>query len=86
MKVININDYRLCTKLRHISKQELLEEMVLFQEKRAQLGQLTPEMISYGIELFTLLANYANTFMLKQVCNNYISYLRTYRIVSISSK
>lgn len=57
------------------TKQDLLDAMVQFQEKRTRLG-MTPELISEGIELFEKLATVAETMELLTLTHSYLRHLR----------
>ena len=59
-----------------MNKNQLLEEMVDFQEKRVALGHLNIDLILEGIPLFTELTNKADTYELKQVSMNYVRHLK----------
>lgn len=52
-----------------------MEEMIRFQEERAQRGGLTPEMIDRGIVLFKALAEAAETQELRILCSSYRKHL-----------
>ncbi len=56
-------------------KQELLEEMVKFQEERSLKGSLTLDMINRGIPLFLRLEETAETYELKLLCRSYRKHL-----------
>lgn len=60
---------------RGLSKLELLEEMVLFQEKRSALGALTPQMMVEGKTLFQELEKNAETRELQLLTSSYRRHL-----------
>jgi hypothetical protein len=63
------------SKIGSLSKVELLEEMVRFQEERTRLGALTPEMMKCGRHLFERLEGCADTQELKILTRSYRRHL-----------
>lgn len=59
-----------------LDKQELLELMVRFQEKRSAIGKLTMDLIKEGIPLFRALNQAADTQELKDQTSAYLRHLR----------
>ncbi len=66
-------DYQ--AKILSMSKVELLEEMVRFQEERTEKGALTVEMMVRGQYLFTQLEKSAETAELKSLTKAYRRHL-----------
>lgn len=63
-------------KLSKLSKVQLLEEMVVFQEERKKLdGKLTHEMMLRGIPLFKALENAADSQELRILSRSYLRHL-----------
>jgi hypothetical protein len=58
-----------------MSKVELLEEMVTFQEERKEIGHLSPEMMIRGKHLFRALEETADTQELKILSRSYRRHL-----------
>lgn len=58
-----------------MSKVELLNEMVRFQEERSTLGELTPELMIKGRILFTALEQMAETRELQILTRSYSRHL-----------
>ena len=58
-----------------MSKLELLEEMVRFQEERTRMGSLTPLMMTQGKHLFRALESCADTQELKILARSYRRHL-----------
>ncbi len=58
-----------------MSKVELLEEMVRFQEERKRLGSLTPELMLRGRHLFRALEECADSQELKILSRSYCRHL-----------
>lgn len=61
--------------LKQMSKPELLEEMVRFQEERSQIGELNLNMILRGRTLFQLLEENAETRELQILSRSYRRHL-----------
>src|SRR4051812_23376676 len=59
-----------------LDKLELLEEMMLFQEERASLGDLTVQMMVRGQILFKALEETAETEELRQLTRSYRRHLK----------
>lgn len=62
------------SRFKGMDKQELMEEMIKFQEKYQ--GTHTHFSIAEGIDLFTELWHLAETKEMLLLCNNYIKYLQ----------
>lgn len=62
-------------KISKMDKLELLEEMVRFQEKRSQLGQLTPKLMILGQTLFRALEQNAESDGLRTLTRSYRRHL-----------
>lgn len=75
--VVYLSSYQKNNKLHSLSKLDLLEEMVVFQEKRTALQGVTQQMKSDGIALFTLLTEQAETPELASLCRDYLEDLKT---------
>ncbi len=56
-------------------KQELLNDMVVFQEERNRLGKLTPDLIEWGVVLYDLLTKFAETLALEKLSRTYHRHL-----------
>lgn len=67
-----------------MTKVELLEEMVTFQEERKELGSLSHEMMIKGRHLFRALEEAADTQELKILSRSYRRHLE-YEIASLRS-
>ena len=63
-------------KILQMSKPELIQEMMLFQEKRTQQGRLTAEMMVQGQCLFELIEKTAETQVLADLAKSYRRHLR----------
>jgi hypothetical protein len=68
-----------------MSKVELLEEMVRFQEERKSLGQLTSPMMLKGLHLFRALEDTADSQELKILSRSYCRHLE-YEIAALREK
>jgi len=66
-------EYR--AKILGMDKLDLLEEMVKFQEARADEGHLTPELIARGHVLFKALEESAETTELRNLARSYRRHL-----------
>lgn len=62
-------------KIMQMDKQQLLEEMVDFQEKRSKVPELTTELIADGIILFRELERQAETDELRELAGSYWHHL-----------
>lgn len=69
------NDPQYARKIAQLSKLELLNEMVRFQETRSQLGKLTPELMVKGRVLFEALEKNAETETLQVLTRSYRRHL-----------
>ena len=67
--------FRYQARILSMDKLELLEEMVQFQEKRAQQGQLDPKMMIQGKVLFGTLEKHAETSALRSLARSYRRHL-----------
>lgn len=63
-------------KILGMDKLDLLEEMVRFQEERANEGQLTSKLISQGLLLFKALEENAETVELRNLARSYRRHLK----------
>jgi hypothetical protein len=81
------NDIELAYQARILSmgKEQLLEEMVAFQEERRSLGLLTPEMMFKGRHLFKALEEQADTQELKILSRSYRKHLE-YEIAALRQR
>jgi hypothetical protein len=77
------NDPQYETKIARMNKYELLEEMVRFQEERAEKGRLSLEMMVRGQILFRALENTAETSELRLLASSYRRHLE-HEIESLS--
>jgi len=69
-----------------MSKYELLEEMVKFQERvAANNGKLTLPLIKEGISLYTELFEQANTPELRNLSQSYLKHLRYEKSLLVES-
>lgn len=73
LRAYHDRDYE--TMVKGMSKIELLEEMVKFQEERSRVGHLTPGMMVRGQVLFTALEVCAETEELKILTRSYKRHL-----------
>jgi hypothetical protein len=69
-------DVRYLSKVLTMSKVELLEEMVRFQEERAEAGKLTSKLIIEGQILFKALEETAESCTLKELARSYRRHLK----------
>jgi hypothetical protein len=69
---------QLPSRIRTLDKQELLELMMDYQDKRNRYG-LTKQLIYQGLEIFSTLLQQAETPELKQLCEKQINYLNLAR-------
>ncbi len=87
MSVISLADYRSKrladgsargyeNQILKMSKVDLLEEMVRFQEKRKITGYLTPKLIAEGIPLFKALRDQADSQELRILSQSYLRHLQ----------
>lgn len=67
---------RLISRILGMDKVELLEEMMVFQEERASVGELTVTMMVRGQILFKALEDAAETEELRSLTRSYRRHLR----------
>lgn len=72
-------------KILSMSKVELLEEMVSFQEERKERGSLSPDMMIKGRHLFRALEEVADTQELKILSRSYRRHLE-YEIAELKNR
>ena len=75
LKRAQVEDYAYQAKIITMSKLELLNEMVDFQEERTRVGKLTPEMMVRGKVLFRELEKTAETGALRSLTRSYRRHL-----------
>jgi hypothetical protein len=75
MRVSNDEELAYQAKILSMSKVELLEEMVRFQEERKTVGTLPPELMQKGRHLFRALEESADSQELKILSRSYRRHL-----------
>ena len=75
LKEAEREDYAYQAQILTMSKLELLEEMVRFQEERSKVASLTPQMMLRGKYLFKALEESAETQELKLLTRSYRRHL-----------
>lgn len=85
MKEQDDHDLAYRAKILSMSKVELLEEMVYFQERRRDAGHLTLQMMLEGRHLFKALEEAADTEELRILSRSYRNHLE-YEIAAIRQK
>jgi hypothetical protein len=75
MKDSNADELAYRAKILSMSKVELLEEMVRFQEERKSLGSLTSPLMVRGLQLFRALEESADSQELKILSRSYRRHL-----------
>ncbi len=70
-------------KILGMDKLDLLEEMVRFQEERANEGQLTSKLIGQGLLLFKALEENAETVELRNLARSYRRHLKYERLSQV---
>jgi uncharacterized protein YejL (UPF0352 family) len=73
-KEVKFSSYQ--RKIDAMSSDQLVEEMVHFQEKRAATGKLTPSLIIHGQILFEALEKNAKTKKLQALARSYHRHLK----------
>jgi hypothetical protein len=70
-------------KILGMDKLDLLEEMVRFQEERADKGHLTPRLIAQGQVLFKALEDSAETIELRNLARSYRRHLKYEQLAKV---